>query len=615
VFLVAILFIALRHNRQMLSQSLAPPSQQYLERQQIHQTRAASLSLQHRILGYLRLLTAVGFLVAAWFSFTHQFDFLWLPATLLILFTASTVIHSQTLQSLAHAQRGIAFYEHGLARIDDRWQGLQPRSVDPVLAGASLYAQDLDITGAAGLFELLCTARTRMGESTLLQWLLHPATASEVRERQTAITELRNQLDLREAMAIAGSSVKIGVHPEELQAWADAPNPLPDAWMQWAARILCALAIVTSVYAIKRGVLPFVVVVLVEAGFALFLKRRIAAVFGDTEQTLQNLELLSVLLQCIEGATFHSPLLLNLKAKLSSHHLQGSKAIARLGVLVERKQALNNPFLRALNIPLMYSVQLAFAIQHWRNRHGRAIRAWLEAVGEMEALLSLAAFSYEHPDDTFPTLIDGPASFEAEGLGHPLIAASKCVRNDIHVGGKCRVLMISGSNMSGKSTLMRSIGTNTVLAMCGSVVRAERLQLTPLQTAASLVVNDSLQTGQSRFYAEIDRLQRICSVAERPGPSVLFLLDELLQGTNSLDRLKGAEGVTHALVEAGAIGLIATHDLSLTAMDSSGSLGLENAHFQEEIVDGRMKFDFKLRKGIVTRSNGVAWMRLIGLKV
>jgi len=306
----------------------------------------------------------------------------------------------------------------------------------------------------------------------------------------------------------------------------------------------------------------------------------------------------------------------------------GSVAIRKLARLGEFRDSLDNPIVKVgLNLPLMYSVQLAWAVQRWRRRHGGAVRLWLEAVAEMEALLSLATYSYEHPGDGFPEFVAGEAVVEAVEMGHPLIAAAKCVRNSLRIGGETRVLLISGSNMSGKSTLMRTVGMNTVLAMCGGTVRAERLRLTPMRIGASLLVNDSLQEGHSRFYAEIEKLGRICSCAEGErscadgergsgsDAGVMFLLDELLQGTNSKDRMVGADGVIRALVEAGAIGIVTTHDLALAEMSGLAPGAMRNMHFQDEIVEGEMRFDFKLREGAAMRSNGVELMRLIGLKV
>ena len=181
------------------------------------------------------------------------------------------------------------------------------------------------------------------------------------------------------------------------------------------------------------------------------------------------------------------------------------------------RDSMDNLIVKMVNLPLLYSVQVAWAVERWRRRYGAEVRLWVEAVAEMEALLSLAVYAYEHPGDGFPEFVEGGACVDAEEMGHPLIAAAACVRNSVRIGGETRVVLISGSNMSGKSTLMRTLGVNTVLAMCGGTVRAKRLRLTPLKIGASLRVNDSLQEGHSRFYAEIEKLGKICVLAESDG--------------------------------------------------------------------------------------------------
>jgi DNA mismatch repair ATPase MutS len=233
-------------------------------------------------------------------------------------------------------------------------------------------------------------------------------------------------------------------------------------------------------------------------------------------------------------------------------------------------------------------------------------------LGEMESLVSLAQYSHERPDDPFPEFVEGAASFQAADLGHPLVPAAVRVCNDVDISEPTRVLLVSGSNMSGKSTLLRTVGVNAVLAMAGGPVRARALRMTPLRIGASIRINDSLHDGSSRFYAEITRLRRLFEPSPLP---LLFLLDELLQGTNSADRRIGAQGVIRALIERGAIGLISTHDLALVEVPGLAPGSLVNVHFQDEFTDGQLKFDFKLRPGVVTKSNGLALMRSIGLDV
>jgi DNA mismatch repair ATPase MutS len=242
------------------------------------------------------------------------------------------------------------------------------------------------------------------------------------------------------------------------------------------------------------------------------------------------------------------------------------------------------------------------------------VQPWLATAGRREALSALAMYAYEHPQDPFPELVAGAAVFAARELGHPLLPAAVCVRNDVTIGLPLHALLVSGSNMSGKSTLLRAVGVNTVLAMAGAPVRARALRLSVLQVGASIRINDSLGEGHSRFYAEITRLRELYDLASGDKP-LLFLLDEVLQGTNSKDRRIGAEGVLRAYIERGAIGLVSTHDLALTDITGLAAGALRNVHFEDTLEDGRMSFDFTLRDGVVTKSNGIELMRAIGLKV
>jgi DNA mismatch repair ATPase MutS len=253
-------------------------------------------------------------------------------------------------------------------------------------------------------------------------------------------------------------------------------------------------------------------------------------------------------------------------------------------------------------------------VEDWRRHSGPAVRRWLTAAGQIEALCSLASHAFEHPADPFPELAEGPAWLEAEGIGHPLIAEDRVVRNDVRLGGEIRVLVVSGSNMSGKSTLLRTLGVNAVLAQAGATVRARRLRLTPLAVGASIRVTDSLQDGVSRFYAEIVRIRQILDRTAGPVP-VLFLIDEFLHGTNSHDRRIGAEALVRGLVERGAIGLVTTHDLALAEIAESLGRRAANVHFEDRIDDGRILFDYVMRAGVVRKSNAIELMRHVGLEI
>ena len=263
---------------------------------------------------------------------------------------------------------------------------------------------------------------------------------------------------------------------------------------------------------------------------------------------------------------------------------------------------------------MLAGTQLALAIERWRTRFGAALPRWLAAVGEFEALAALAAYAYEHPADPFPSLEPGGARFDAEDLGHPLIPEARSVRNDVRLGDEARLLVVSGSNMSGKSTLLRTVGTNAVLALAGAPVRARRLRLSALAVGASIRTVDSLQDGSSRFYAEITRLRQLADLAKGT-PPLLFLLDELLGGTNSHDRRIGAEAVLRNLVDLGAIGLATTHDLALAEIAATLAPRAANVHFQDHLENGRIAFDYRLHPGVVRKSNALELMRSVGLDV
>ena len=546
--------------------------------------------------------------------------FLFMQARSLLLlapvagFVGAVTVHHFLRERLRRAKRSVAYYERGLARAEDRWSGTGPGG-ERFDTPHHIYAADLDLFGRDSLFELLSTARTQMGEETLAGWLLSPAPLPTIRERHACAADLSPRLDLREDMAVLGEPAMIGLRPDALLEWAEAPNRLERAWIAPAAIALPAFAVAaTAAWVVTGFVAPLGVVLVLEIAVLYRLRVRLDAVLRGTERAFEDLGPFAELLLRVERERFDAEPLGALVARLSSHTSPASKTIGRLTTIAGFVQALRNPLVALLVVPLLYPLQAALAAERWRRKHGAVVRTWVTVLGEFEAVASIAAYAYEHPEDRLPELVDGPARFEAAALGHPLIPASRCVRNDVTFGGDTRVLLLSGSNMSGKSTLLRTVGINAVLAMMGAPVRAGRLRLTPLQVGASIRINDSLHEGSSRFYAEITRLRELLELASRPLP-LLFLLDELLQGTNSKDRRTGAEGVVRAFVARRAIGIVSTHDLALTDIDLAEHGGLRNQHFQDYFDQGQMKFDFTLRDGPVTKSNAVELMRSIGLEV
>jgi hypothetical protein len=541
----------------------------------------------------------------------------WLALAPIVIFIVLMAKHQRVQASVARYERAVKFYERGIARLEDRWSGTGETG-ERFADKAHPYSEDLDVFGKGSLFELLSTARTKAGEERLAEWLLAAAPRSEILARQQAVEELRPRLGLREDLALLGDEVNAGAHPEELNAWAGAP-PVFTAeqtrWLQLAALVIGLFSATAVVMWFGFGYKKTALIALMIEAFFLFLYRaQIGRVIATVERPGRELPLLAEILGRLEEERFDSPLLASLRRELESEGKPPSAQIARLGRLIQSLDSTRNQFFAPFAFVLLAPAQLAFAIERWRQRAGAKIPRWLEAVAEIEALSSFAGYAYEHPQDPFPELIEGAVCFDGQSLGHPLIMESRAVRNDVQLGDAPRALIVSGSNMSGKSTLMRTVGTNVVLALAGAPVRAKRLRLSPMEIGASIHILDSLQTGASRFYAEITRLRQIVELAKGDAP-LLFLLDEILSGTNSHDRLIGAEAVVKGLVDRGAIGLVTTHDLALTRIVDALGARATNVHFEDHLENGRMIFDYKMRPGVVQRSNALELMRSVGLDV
>jgi hypothetical protein len=612
-------------------------------------------------LGSARLLVFfTGLLLAIWVLRSHPglAPWLLLPVG---LFVALLVWHAQARAALASARRGAAYHERNLARLDGRWAGAGPTG-ERHAPESHLYARDLDVVGEGSLFQLLCTTRSRCGEAALARWLLAPAGAAEIRARQAAVAALAPDSDLRERLALAGDDAgadapgggsgsasgsstggsstggsstggSSDVDPEALAEWVAAEPVRFTGVERGIAVALGALAAAAAVgWALGLlPLLPLVLVATVEAVYAQALKRRMQRVDALAAAGARALPLLAQLLALLEErarAPGAPPALAALGTAVGASGARGatgatagasgqpaSAAIARFDALARSLEAgVRNGVYALFAFLLQLRVHRAHALEGWRAEVAPALPGWLVALGEFEALLALATFAHEHPGDIYPELVAPAACFDATGLGHPLLPEESCVRNDVALDGARALLLISGSNMSGKSTLLRAVGLAAVMAGAGAPVRARTLRLAPVHVGACIAIHDSLREGASRFWAEITRLRAVAALAQGGRPT-LFLLDELLSGTNSHDRLLGARAVLRQLLAAGAIGIVTTHDLALAQLADELAPRAANAHFEDGLRDGVMVFDYRMRPGVVQRGNALALMRSLGLEV
>lgn len=596
------------------AQTVSSPKQIYAERKDQRLKEVQEREQQMDAVGRFRVLVFLMAVIIALFAYYFKSLSGWWLIVPALAFLILVIRFDRIRRQKRRAERAVRFYDYGLDRLQDRWVG-RGHTGERFLSESHLYALDLDIFGHGSLFERLSLARTQFGEKTLAEWLRAPATPKDIESRQQAVQELKPRLDLREDIALLGGEVP-PMHYDDLVTWGESPRLLNATWLRWIVVFLAVCNVLSAVaWLIFSWSSLFLAVSLTISGIvALPLLRQVSMVLQPIEEKGRELVLLSSLLQRIEQESMQSPLMASLQQQFRVAGKAPSEQIARLAFLVDWINALRNQFFLPVAILLLWRIQMAFAVEAWRQETGKTIGTWLKAIGIVEAVSSLAGYAFENPDDIFPKIMESGPHLVGEELGHPLLSNERVVRNSIHLDATQQALIISGSNMSGKSTYLRTVGVNTVLALAGGPVRAKALSLSPLAIVATLRVQDSLLEGRSRFFAEITRVRELLQKAGTQ-PPVFFLLDELFHGTNSHDRCIGAEALMQRLLAAGAIGLLTTHDLTLTQITERLDKGVRNVHFADQFVDGEMHFDYKMRDGIVPHSNALVIMRAIGLEV
>jgi len=553
-----------------------------------------------------------------------------------IAFIVLVVVHERIVRARKRAENGAAFYERGIARIEGTWAGKGDAGND-FADDHHPYAGDFDLFGRGSLFELISIAVTSAGRAKLAGWLKEPERdREEITSRQAAVLELRENVTLREDVAIAATEVTREIESAKLAQWSAMPPVVLHGLERIAAIVLPAALVILflltlpSLFARLVGLThpeavlrlgafakipswPMLLLIVATLLLARRLHARIEPVITAVERAEPALALLGGILQRLERETFSSERLRALHQRLRGAETEASREIETLRKLVALLDARRNQFFAPFAVLLLWTPHVALAIERWRVRSGSRIGEWIEATGEIEALASLASFAFEHPSFTMPVVLEVPPWFEAEGLGHPLIPEGRRITNDIRLDHTLRLLMVSGSNMSGKSTMMRSVGIAAVLAMAGGPVCARSLRIAPTAVGASIRIADSLQENASRFYAEILRIRQVLEMSKQ-GP-LLYLLDEVLAGTNSHDRRIGAEAIVRGLVARGSAGLVSTHDLALAQIAESLAPAATNVHFEDHIEDGRVVFDYRMRPGVVTKSNALELMRSVGIEI
>ena len=547
-----------------------------------------------------------------------------LAVALLASFVALAVIHARVLRAQRHAEARESLAQKALARIARDWTELPvPRL--PARASEAVVARDLDLFGTASLFQLLGTVATPPGKSTLARWLLEPAEPPEIKARQNTVRSLTPRIDARQELELAALELeKDDPNPEPFLSWAEGrPWLRARPAVLWLARGATVLSIALFV-AGAAGALPWVAwlaLALANLGFSALCAEPMGEVFERTSAAERSFGAYSRCFALLADAELAEPLAEQLGDRLGSGsdsaHAWMARLAQRAGLAEARRTGAVHVVLQAAVLWDFHALDL---LERWQLEAGPRSRGWLDALGKAEALTALAALAHDHPDWSYPKVEEnGDPILRGEGLGHPLLPPEARVDNDVQVGPPGTVLLLTGSNMSGKSTLLRAIGVNAVLAQAGGPVCARELTLPPVELGTSVLVEDSLASGISFFMAELERLSAIVRAAERcrreGGRRLLFLLDEILRGTNAAERRVAVTRVLRHLIDRHAIGAISTHDLELADVPDLVD-SLDSHHFRETIDRSReppMTFDYQLRDGVATTTNAIELLELVGL--
>jgi hypothetical protein len=612
-----------------MSSSPNPAESVYQERAALfaeEERRRARVSFRFSLLRGGLFLAFVGCLFMILYTAGSFIPAWWIGAGIFLLaFLAVLPVHDRVIAEQRRAGDLRQINEEGLHRIARDWERLPLPEMPPPGDEHTALGRDLHLFGRASLGHLLGTSHTPPGKTTLARWLLDPAPPDEIARRQAAVGRLAAEIDLRQQLeARARPLEKVPPDTEPFLRWAEGePWLLARPGLIWTARGLAVLTlgVVAAGLFTPLPSWPALLMVVVNLAFSYTFQGRIEETFNRISAREGEFQLYAAALEIAAGVPFPEPALRRIAAELAP---QGMPAHRWMDLLHRRVVLADSRHSALVHAPLQLLALWDFHILHllesWQRKAGPRARKWLAALGEMEALSALAALRFENPGWAFPRVAEGEDRLAARGLGHPLIAEARRVSNDVEVGPPGAFLLVTGSNMSGKSTLLRSLGVNAVLAQAGGPVCAAALSMPPLALATSILIEDSLADGVSFFMAELKRIQRIVEMSDRchaAGRRLLYLLDEILRGTNSYERQVAVRKVILHLLRRGAIGAVSTHDLELAGIEELRESCIP-VHFRETFhpnAEGGkvMTFDYVMRPGVATTVNALKLLELVGL--
>ena len=595
-----------------------PPDVYYKERIAILQQELQKLLHKKNSLGWLRF-AVVAVLIASIY-FLLPIGWLHVIVAVIILLTAFTRLLFTDLNNksaIENTRRLITINEDEVKALAHNYydfaDGLEH------LPKEHLYANDLDIFGRASLFQYVNRTGSEMGSTELAKWLLQPANTNTLLQRQTTIKELTAATEWRQQLQAFAKEKKIQTATRQrLQQWLSETNQLSSQKYWGVLRYIFPAIILTIIALNIAGLIPYQVrnmAILLFAVIAYFFAKKAAPVHLHLSKMVSELEVLADSVELIEKKVFKSELLVQMQAQFLQKKYTASKVLKELKTILERLDLRYNPVIFIpLAILFQWDLQQVLSLEKWKQQHHENAPLWFDMLAQFEALSSLATVSFNHPEWCFPVFKEPHFSIEGRQIGHPLINTDKRVNNDIAIDHNGEIMLITGSNMAGKSTYLRSIGVNTVLAMAGAPVCADSFTLSPVQIISSMRIADNLEESTSTFYAELKKLKTVIDLVNE-GAKVFILLDEILRGTNSLDRHTGSVALLKQLIKKHAAGIIATHDVELAKLKETYPENILNYHFDAQVSNDELYFDYKLKTGVCESLNASILMKKIGIEL
>ncbi len=594
------------------------PLEIYQEQIAKHSTELRRLEKRNGLFGWLRLVSLALAFVSLWWILVNGILIL-IPFTILFIaiFLFILAKHLNNNDAIKNLERLIQINGAEIEILDHHFAHLP--GGDEFRPEHHEYANDLDIFGRASLFQYINRCNSEQAKKMFSNWLLRPASHRTISERQEAVKELAPKLEWRQQLQSYGIAHSINISTEtKIEEWLkeDLKFISKPHW-KWLRFVLPAVSFTLLAFHLTGALASnaFYPLIILMLGISLGISKLVMPEYAKLNKVAPQLETLSDSVAWIEKEDLKSKLLAALKGKYIDRTARSSQTIKQLKKILDRTDIRLNPFVFIpLNAFIFWDLQQVLVLETWKKENKQHIGDWFHSLAEIESISSLANLSFNHPGWAFPVIEKQHGTIIADSIGHPLIPKEKLVTNSFSTEGNKGLNLVTGSNMAGKSTFLRSVGVNIVLAMMGSPVCAESFTVSNMKVISSMRVNDNLEENTSTFYAELKKLKEVIE-AVYSNEEVFLLLDEILRGTNSADRHTGSKALIKQLIRHNAAGLIATHDLELAKLADEFPEKLHNYHFDVQVAGDELYFDYKLKKGICTSMNASLLMKKIGIEL